>query len=142
VGADLKQADQRQWLRAAYEKAKQLTAPLNRLIVDNSACCDNFHLKTDIADFHQYFSIPDNHENWDKWVNDFAARPKWIFSPHNDAQLTGREPLVVSEFGNWGLPKLPKDLPWWFGRDFAGREVTRPAGVLERFRQYKLDSLF
>lgn len=141
-GADLKQADQRQWLRAAYEKAKQLTAPLNRLIVDNSACCDNFHLKTDIADFHQYFSIPDNHENWDKWVNDFAARPKWIFSPHNDAQLTGREPLVVSEFGNWGLPKLPKDLPWWFGRDFAGREVTRPAGVLERFRQYKLDSLF
>ena len=141
-GADLKQADQRQWLRAAYERAKQLTAPLNRLIVDNSACCDNFHLKTDIADFHQYFSIPDNHENWDKWVNDFAARPKWIFSPHNDAQLTGREPLVVSEFGNWGLPKLPKDLPWWFGRDFAGREVTRPAGVLERFKQYKLDSLF
>ncbi len=141
-GADLKQADQRQWLRAAYEKAKQLTAPLNRLIVDNSACCDNFHLKTDIADFHQYFSIPDNYENWDKWVNDFAARPKWIFSPHNDAQPTGREPLVVSEFGNWGLPNLPKDLPWWFGRDFAGRDVTRPAGVLERFRQYKLDSLF
>jgi len=141
-GADLKQSDQRQWLRAAYDRAKKLTAPLNRLIVDNSACCNNFHLKTDIADFHQYFSIPDNHENWDKWVKDFAARPKWIFSSHGDAQPTGREPLVVSEFGNWGLPKLPKDLPWWFGRDFAGRDVTRPAGVLERFRQYKLDSLF
>jgi len=141
-GADLKQADQRQWLRAAYDRAKQLTAPLNRLIVDNSACCDNFHVKTDIADFHQYFSIPDNHAKWDKWVGEFAARPKWIFSSHGDAQPTGREPLVVSEFGNWGLPKLPKELPWWFGRDFGGRPVTRPAGVLERFKEYKFDALF
>jgi hypothetical protein len=141
-GADLKQANQRQWLRAAYDRAKQLTAPLNRLIVDNSACCNNFHVKTDIADFHQYFSIPDNHANWDKWVSDFATRPKWIFSSHGDAAPTNREPLVVSEFGNWGLPKLPKELPWWFGRDFGGRPVTRPAGVLERFKAYKFNALF
>ncbi|HEX8707692.1 MAG TPA: glycoside hydrolase family 2 TIM barrel-domain containing protein, partial [Pyrinomonadaceae bacterium] len=41
-GADLKQAEQRRWLRAAFGRAKQLTAPLGRLIVDNSACCENF----------------------------------------------------------------------------------------------------
>jgi hypothetical protein len=141
-GADLKQAAQREWLKAAYDRAKSLTAPLGRLIVDNSACCDNFHVKTDIEDNHRYNSIPDYHAEFDQWVADFAARPKWNFSPHGDAERTGREPLILSEFGNWGLPRLPERLPWWFGRDFAGREVTRPAGVLDRFKQFKLDGLF
>jgi Glycosyl hydrolases family 2, sugar binding domain/Glycosyl hydrolases family 2/Glycosyl hydrolases family 2, TIM barrel domain len=141
-GANLKQDDERKWLRAAYERAKKLTAPLGRLIVDNSACCDNFHIKSDLDDFHQYYSIPDNHAAWDKWTADFASRPKWTFSPHSDAEPTGREPLIVSEFGNWGLPRLPKELPWWFPRDFGGRAVTRPAGVFDRFKEFKFDRLF
>lgn len=141
-GADLKQPEQRRWLLEAFDRAKKLVAPRGILVVDNSACCDNFHVKTDINDFHQYFSQPDNHERWDKWVADFATRPKWTFSQQGDAQPTNQEPLVVSEFGNWGLPKLPKDLPWWFARDFGGREVTRPAGVFERFREFHLSPLF
>ena len=141
-GADLKEADQRAWLRAAFKRAKQMTAPLGRLIVDNSACCTNFHVVSDIDDFHQYFSIPDNADKWDRWTADFASRPEWSFSRHGDAERSGKEPLIVSEFGNWGLPKLPKDLPWWFGRDFGGRAVTRPAGVFDRFRDYKFESLF
>ncbi len=141
-GADLKNADQRQWLRAAFERAKKLTAPLGRLITDNSACCGNFHVESDLDDFHQYYSIPDHHEAWDRWVVDFASRPKWSFSPHGDAERTGREPLIVSEFGNWGLPRLPQQLPWWFPRDFGGRAVTRPAGVFDRFKEYKFDRLF
>jgi hypothetical protein len=141
-GADLKQADQRKWLKEAYERAKSLTAPLARLIVDNSACCNNFHLKTDIEDNHRYNSIPDYHVEFDRWVADFATHPKWNFSPHGDAERTSREPLILSEFGNWGLPRLPEQLPWWFGRDFAGREVTRPAGVLDRFKQFKFADLF
>lgn len=142
-GADLARgADSRQWLRAEFDRAKKLTAPLGRLIVDNSACCDNFHLKTDIEDNHRYNSIPDFYREFDQWVADFAARPKWNFSPHGDAEPTGREPLVVSEFGNWGLPQLPKELPWWFGRDFGGRPVTRPAGLFERFGEYRLGSIF
>ncbi|MDT5121970.1 MAG: hypothetical protein QOC96_1452 [Acidobacteriota bacterium] len=141
-GADLKQAEQRAWLRAAYDRAKKSTSMLGRLIVDNSACCDNFHVKSDIADFHQYFSIPDHYQDWDKWVADFATRPKWAFSQHGDAEATGREPLVVSEFGNWGLPALPKNLPWWFNRDFGGREVTRPAGLFDRFKEFGFARLF
>jgi hypothetical protein len=141
-GADLKQAEQRAWLRAAFDRAKKTTAPLGRLIVDNSACCYNFQVKSDIADFHQYFSIPDHYQDWDKWVADFATRPKWTFSQHGDAEATGREPLVVSEFGNWGLPALPKNLPWWFNRDFGGREVTRPAGLFDRFKEFRFDRLF
>jgi beta-galactosidase/beta-glucuronidase len=141
-GADLKQPEQRRWLHEAFDRAKKLTIPRGLLVVDNSACCDNFHVKTDINDFHQYFSQPDNFDRWDKWVADFASRPKWTFSQHGDGQPTGREPLVVSEFGNWGLPKLPKDLPWWFARDFGGREVTRPAGVHDRFKAFHLGTLF
>jgi hypothetical protein len=142
-GADLsKEATHRAWLRAAFERAKQQTAPLARLIVDNSACCNNFHLKTDIEDNHRYNSIPDDHMAFDRWVADFAARPKWNFSPHGDAEPTGREPLVLSEFGNWGLPKLPAELPWWFERGFGDRAVTRPAGVFERFKEFGFARLF
>jgi hypothetical protein len=175
-GADLKQPAQRQWLAATYDEAKKLVAPLGRLIDDNSACCENFHVKSDLADFHQYYSIPDHAEQWSKWVQDFASRPKWIWSPYGDAQPSGNEPLIVSEFGNWGLPKLPcggsEDrnigstdhrnnaaepsrpsddqmirssdctLPWWFSRDFNGCEITMPAGVIDRFHQFKLDRIF
>jgi Glycosyl hydrolases family 2, sugar binding domain/Glycosyl hydrolases family 2/Glycosyl hydrolases family 2, TIM barrel domain len=142
-GVDLAHSvETRRWLRAAFDRAKQLTAPLGRLIVDNSACCDNFHLKTDITDNHRYNTIPDEYKPFDQWVADFASRPKWNFSPFGDAEETGREPLVVSEFGNWGLPHLPKQLPWWFERAFGDRPITRPAGLFERFREFRFGTLF
>jgi hypothetical protein len=142
-GANLREhAEQRQWLRAAFQRAKDLTAPRGILVVDNSACCGNFHIKTDINDFHEYKSFPDYRAEWEPRIRDFASRPKWTFSPHGDAEPTGKEPLVLSEFGNWGLPELPARLPWWFDRDFAGREVTRPAGVRERFRQFQFGRIF
>ncbi|MFN2532816.1 MAG: glycoside hydrolase family 2 protein [Pyrinomonadaceae bacterium] len=142
-GADLAhQSESRRWLRAAFERARELTAPLGRLIVDNSACCNNFHLKTDIEDNHRYNSIPDDYGPFDQWVADFASRPKWNFSPHGDAEPSGHEPLVVSEFGNWGLPVLPKRLPWWFDRGFGDRAVTRPAGLFDRFKKFRLGTVF
>ncbi|MBV8206685.1 MAG: hypothetical protein JO041_07820, partial [Acidobacteria bacterium] len=153
-GADLKQPEQRNWLASAYDELKKAVAPLGRLVDDNSACCENFHVKSDLADFHQYYSIPDHADRWAAWVADYAGRPKWIWSGYGDSRSTGQEPLIVSEFGNWGLPRLPCasggqpaassacPLPWWFSRDFNGREITRPAGVLERFREYKLDRIF
>ena len=141
-GIDMTMADQRAGLAAWFDAARALTAPLGRLIVDNSACCDNFHVRSDIDDFHRYCSIPDNADRWDRWVGEFAARPAWTFSPHGDAQRTGQEPLVVSEFGNWGLPELPSELPWWFPRDFDGREITRPAGLFDRFKAFGFDRVF
>jgi Glycosyl hydrolases family 2, sugar binding domain/Glycosyl hydrolases family 2 len=141
-GIDMTKADQRTGLRQWFDDAKIRVAPLGRLLVDNSACCENFHLKSDIDDFHQYFSIPDNADRWDKWVADFANRPAWSYSPHGDASRTGKEPLVVSEFGNWGLPELPQTLPWWFPRDFDGRAITRPAGLFDRFKALGFSQLF
>src|SRR5205823_3373817 len=94
-GVDLAHKEEtRRWLRAAFDRAKELTAPLGRLVVDNSACCDNFHLRTDITDNHRYNTIPDEYQPFDSWVADFASRPKWNFSPFGDADETGREPLV------------------------------------------------
>jgi hypothetical protein len=141
-GINLKDADQRAWLRQNYDRVKGLLAPLGRLVIDNSACEGNFHIKSDIEDFHQYYSMPDQVDKWDTWLAELASRPSWTFSPYGDAERTGREPLVVSEFGNWGLPELPEDLPWWFSITFGDREVTRPAGVLERFDAFGFNSLF
>src|SRR2546423_1216911 len=142
-GVDLAHNEEtRRWLRSAFDRAKLLTAPLARVVVDNSACCDNFHLKTDITDNHRYNTIPDEYQPFDSWVADFASRPKWNFSPFGDADETGREPLVVSEFGNWGLPKLPKSLPWWFERGFGERPITRPAGLFDRFKEFRFGTLF
>jgi Glycosyl hydrolases family 2, sugar binding domain/Glycosyl hydrolases family 2 len=138
----LKEEHTRKWLKEAFVRLAPEAASAGRLTVDNSPCCGNFHLKSDIADYHNYNSIPDNRAAWDKWVADLASRPEWLWSKHGDAEPTGKEPIVLSEFGNWGLPVLPEKLPWWFERDFNGREVTRPAGIFDRFHGFKFDRLF
>jgi hypothetical protein len=77
------------------------------------------------------------------------ARPAWTHSPAGDACRTGREPLLCSEFGNWGLPD-PADLrgadgaePWWFetGHDWS-EGVMYPHGVEHRFAAFGLDAVF
>jgi hypothetical protein len=141
-GINLKDASQREWLRATFDRIKDLLKPLGRLVVDNSACEGNFHVKSDIEDFHQDYSMPDHVELWDHWLTELAARPEWTFSPYGDAVRSGQEPLLVSEFGNWGLPRLPVDLPWWFNISFGERGATKPAGVLERFHRYGFDKIF
>jgi len=138
----LKEEHTRKWLKDAFNRLAPQAAKAGRLTVDNSPCCGNFHLKSDIADYHNYNSIPDNRATWDKWVADLASRPAWLWSKNGDAEPTGKEPIVLSEFGNWGLPVLPEKLPWWFERDFNGREVTRPAGLFDRFHGFKFDRLF
>ena len=138
----LKEEHTRKWLKDAFVKLAPEAARAGRMTVDNSPCCGNFHLKSDIADYHNYNSIPDNRAVWDKWVADLASRPEWLWSKHGDAEPTGKEPIVLSEFGNWGLPVLPEKLPWWFERDFNGREVTRPAGIFDRFHGFKFDRMF
>jgi hypothetical protein len=36
----------------------------------------------------------------------------------------------------------PDQLPWWFPRDFNGRELTRAAGVFDRLRTYGLNRIY
>lgn len=139
-GADLREAADRAWLKQAYQGAKKIVP--GWLVDDNSACCENFHLATDIADFHQYNAIPDYAADFDRFVTDQATRPGWLFSPYGDASPRGDEPLMLSEFGNWGLPHVPEPKPWWFGRNFEGREITLPEGVEQRFADYGYGAIF
>jgi hypothetical protein len=147
-GADLvNRVDDRRWLKQMYHYIKSIVP--NGLVVDNSPCNTphgrNFHLRTDIEDFHIYFAVPDHYQKWANWVRDFSTHPSWTFSYFGDAERTGQEPLMVSEFGNWGLPTL-KDLlteygvePSWFR---TGSEETQPHGVQRRFSRYHLDVIF
>ncbi len=106
-------------------------------------------MESDIADYHFYAAIPDHRDEWDKFVDELSNRASWLYSPHGDAVITGREPLMCSEFGNWGLP-YPKDLrdasgeePWWFetGHDW-GEGVMYAHGVENRFSDWSLDRVF
>lgn len=145
------ESSDREWLRETYDLVKRLDP--HRLVVDNSACRPNFHVKSDLDDYHFYYAIPDHAERWSAIIAEFASRPAWSYSTHGDAIRSGREPLLVSEFGNWGLPNV-HDLiaghggePWWFetGAEWgAGRTrgVVHPKGVLERFAALGLDRVF
>ena len=164
-------ADHRAWLSETYDHLKRLDP--HRLVVGNSACFTNFHVVTDIEDFHNYYSIPDHYRQWRAWVETFAARPPWTFAhtyDNNDAwrqflrdpwkavprtpapevRRTGREPMIVSEFGNWGLPDLEKLRacyggrdPWWFETGLEwGDGAAYAHGVEHRFKMWHLDKVF
>ena len=77
--------------------------------------------------------FPDHRDDWDEFVDELAERAAWLYCPHGDAVITGREPLMCSEFGNWGLP-YPKDLR---DADGAGALVVRDRARLGRGRHVR-----
>jgi hypothetical protein len=170
-GLDITDPEQRAWLAAEYDWLKAFDP--TRLVVDNSSCWGNAHVVTDIEDFHNYYAMPDHFNQWREWVSMFAKHPWWSFAhlyrnypevrqfmkdpwhaaerpPALEIQRKGDEPLVVSEFGNWGLPDLDQlhagyggREPWWFetGHDW-GDGVAYPHGIEERFRTFHLQRAF
>ncbi len=143
-------ADDRAWLAEMYDLAKTLDP--TRLVVDNSACLTNVHVKSDLDDYHVYANIPDSARFFDAFIDSFGKRPGWTYSGHGDAQRSGSEALILSEFGNWGLPSvealrekdgsLPdwfKLGPWWSGWE---GEPGWPRGVLERFERFGLKAVW
>ena len=137
----------RKWLKDLYVWIKAYDP--GRLAVDNSPLAPSFHVRTDLADYHFYAAIPDSRADWDGFVTGLASRAEWLFSREGDAESSGEEPLICSEFGNWGLPN-PEQLldshgeePWWFetGHDW-GEGVMYPHGVENRFIDWSLDRVF
>lgn len=170
-GIDLTDASQRAWLAETYEWLKALDP--TRLVVGNSACWGNFHVATDIADFHNYYAMPDHYHQWREWMENYAHRPWWLFAhgykdhaawrdfardpwhavEHpfaTEVHQRGDEPLLVSEFGNWGLPDVSKlydgnngTPPWWFNTGLEwGDGVVYPHGIESRFKDYHFDRVF
>ena len=149
----LSEAD-RAWAAQMYRLAKALDP--TRLVVDNSACVHswgpNVHVLSDLDDFHLYANIPDRAASFEQNMDQFGLRPLWSYSSHGDAQRSGQEPLILSEFGNWGLPSLRAlrggagrdpdwfDLgPWWSPWD---GEPGWPAGADARFERYGLGAIW
>lgn len=136
----------RAWLAATFDWLKQRDP--GRLVVDNSPCHGNFHVKSDIDDFHYYRSVPERRAEWDALTAEFAGRAEWTYSPYGDAQRRGDEPLVVSEFGVWGLPhpdqvRIGGAEPWWMETGGTwGDGVAYPHGVQDRFAQHGLSRIF
>ncbi|TNC65023.1 glycoside hydrolase family 2 protein [Rubellimicrobium roseum] len=138
--------EQRRWLVDLFDWLKA-EDPL-RLVVDNSACFPNYHVKTDINDFHYYRTALDRREEWEALSREFAGAADWTFSHQPEAEWTKKEPLVVSEFGVWGLPD-PANLkedgkePWWmpYGATWAVG-VALPTGIEARFHELGLDQVF
>lgn len=146
-GTDLvNQPSHRRWLREMYHWVKQ-TDP-TRLVVDNSPCIPNFHVESDLEDYHFYRGIPDRRREWDAFLTDFAKRRAPTYSPNGDAVRSGKEPLILSEFGNWGLPDANalavdgRD-PWWFETGLNWAEgVVYPKGIQQRYLNLGLERVF
>ena len=147
-------ADDRAWVAEMYRYCKQLDP--TRLVVDNSPCPHawgpNVHVESDIDDFHLYANIPDQANSIEGALEQFALRPLWSYSSRGDARRSGQEPLILSEFGNWGLPSPAHyrahyggdppwfDLgPWW--SPWEG-EPGWPAGAEERFERLGLNGIW
>lgn len=147
-GTDLPdRPEHRAWLAEMYDRLKALDP--TRLVVDNSACPPNFHVKSDLNDYHWYQALPDGYQRWTDFTAGWVRDPGRTYSPHGDAVRRGDEPLVLSEFGNWGLPDVHNLLtedgrePWWFdtGENWDGG-VVHPKGVRERFTAWGLAEVF
>jgi hypothetical protein len=140
--------DDRRWLIESFAAAKALVP--GSLVIDNSPCFPrNYHLATDIEDFHWYNGFPHQNDAFAATTRAFAARAPFAWSPHGDAKARGDEPLVCSEFGVWGLPH-PSEIreadgsePSWFesGHDW-NRGAAYPHGIETRFRDAGLAPIF
>ncbi|MBA2718665.1 MAG: hypothetical protein H0U52_05365 [Chloroflexi bacterium] len=137
-GTDLVHSpEDRAWVRATYDWLKALDP--TRLVVDNSACWTrdggNFHLRTDIADYHVYFAMPEHADRWRAATETYAGRPRWLWGPDGESSPSDAAPLILSEFGNWGLPRPARDSEWWME---TGPGPARADGAVGRFAAQRL----
>ena len=81
--------------------------------------------------------MPDAAARWREQMAELADRPDLAVEPARDAVRAGDEPVVVSEFGTWGLPDPGVlDGAWWAQ---TGDGPARPGGIDDRFRAQRLD---
>ncbi|MEH7387698.1 sugar-binding domain-containing protein, partial [Bacillus sp. JJ1521] len=117
-----------------------------RLICDNSGWT---HVKTDINDHHRYFVTPEQDKDWKLDIDDYLiGNPTKNFVKGYESN---GEPIIVSEFGVWGLPSVQKLIdyykgePSWFenlGDDTHRKDFKRPLNAFDKFDKYQLDRIF
>lgn len=133
-----------QYVKELFEEVRACDG--TRLICDNSGWR---HVVTDINDTHRYFTVPEQSAEWKTDLKD-----NLIGSPHNNfvpGQRAAGEPVIVSEFGVWGLPD-PQDMidyfgkqPVWYenlGDDTHKEDFKRPLTLFDHFERYQLNEVF
>ncbi|MFC5367131.1 glycoside hydrolase family 2 protein [Salinirubrum litoreum] len=97
-----------------------------RLVCDNSGWA---HVATDINDYHQYFASPDRTAEWAEMLDHVLTHPHENYAAEwTDPHET---PLVISEFGAWGLCDTDRlrehydGNPPWFYHSFLVPEEHR-----------------
>jgi len=129
----LESREARLWLKEIWHLTKSLDP--TRLVVDNSSAAAG-HVISDIEDQHVYMAIPERWREFEGWVENFSKHPPEMFR-FPESERRGFEPLLVSEFGNWGLPDVEEILryyrgkdPYWFNQPSYGgpiRGESRPS---------------
>lgn len=141
-GVDPRNSEHRTWQRTMYDNAKVLDP--TRLIIDNSSA-ESHHIKTDIEERQGSNKAISTRKDYADWVTNLLNRPGSSFSPLDSSGRRGWEPVILSQQGSWGLPKLSAVRktyggdPWWFK---ASEDASCPMGVEERFLEQGLDNVF
>ncbi|WP_136608653.1 glycoside hydrolase family 2 protein [Paenibacillus dokdonensis] len=133
-----------EYVKAMYQEIKSLDP--TRLICDNSGW---IHVKTDINDYHRYFVVPEQIEEWKSDLDDYmAGNPEQNYV---QGYAPNGEPIIISEFGVWGLPSVEKLLefykgePSWFanlGDDTHREDFKKPLTAYVNFEKYQLQRIF
>ncbi|MCU4802673.1 beta-galactosidase [Halobacteria archaeon HArc-gm2] len=129
------------YLTELFHETKELDP--TRPICDNSGWA---HVARDLNDYHEYFVSPDRHAAWEDDLDDIVANPGDNYAVENTP--ADDAPILISEFGTWGFPDLPKlrdhygGDPTWFSHDFLEDPLKRPEGVDERYEATDLPDVF
>ncbi|WP_459191505.1 glycoside hydrolase family 2 protein [Halosimplex sp. J119] len=129
------------YLTDLFHEAKEWDP--TRLVCDNSGWA---HVATDLNDYHEYYVSPDRAEPWADALDEIGANPGDNYATENTPAEDA--PVLISEFGTWGFPDLPKlrehydGDPSWFSHDFLDDPLKRPEGVDERYEATDLPEVF
>ncbi|WP_415380130.1 sugar-binding domain-containing protein [Halosimplex sp. TS25] len=133
--------EKQEYLTELFHETKEWDP--TRLVCDNSGWA---HVATEINDYHEYYVSPDRAEPWADALDDIAANPGDNYATENTPAEDA--PILISEFGTWGFPDLPKlrehydGDPSWFSHDFLDSPLKRPEGVDERYEATDLPEVF
>ena len=131
-------------LRALYEFVRERDP--TRLLCDNSG---SGHVVTDINDYHKYFALPDRAEEWAAELDHLSIHRTDNYVADADADETA--PILLSEFGAWGLCDVTRLLEWYDGEptwfqhdtfDTPASQFTQPADFDARFERSPVSDVF
>ena len=132
------------YVKQMYENIKKLDP--TRLICDNSGW---IHVQTDINDYHRYFSVPEQIDEWESDLDEYIIEN--TSKNFVDGVQEQGQPIIVSEFGVWGLPSIKKLIsyyegtPPWFenlGDDTHREDFKMPINAFKNFDKYQLKRIF